>query len=364
MGFAHSFAQSTMVITTTDGSEIQIRVAEIDNITFPGDDRILMGFDYSSFWLHPTQWMQLNAVCLTTDGKELTPDITWQSSDPAIATVDNQGRVTAISDGTCQILAIADGGQAKMTLTVTSQQMIDIDLQSVGNQSCSFSITPADPSMQYYHDIRIQSGEYSVDSMDQYGSEEQNIFHFVKDWWTFCADLYGMSWEEYMNQYSLASGTQSETVEGLKTGSEYCIYAMAMNEDGTLASPVEVKKFTTTEPTQSEITFEVTMDEITSSNATFTIVPSNNDTYFVNVQRASYVDWFIQNDKLNDMAHDLVSSFSPAVYPTAYCQGTVTRSMTDYLATIRKNNDYYVIVFGYDEGQTSPISLTKFRTLP
>lgn len=357
-----SFAQSTMMVTKTDGTQIQIRVTEIDNISFPSDDRLVMGFEYTSFWLHPEQWMQLEATCLTGDGQEVSPELTWQSTDPAVATVDNQGKVTGVADGTCQILAIAPGGQAKMDLNVVTQKMLEIEINEVGNQSCHYSVTPADPSLRYYHDYRIQSGEYSVDGMTQYGSEEQNIFHFIKDWWSFCADLYGMAWEDYMNESGLVEGNDGAYVEGLRSGSQYCVYAMAMNEDGTLALPVEVKKFTTTEPQKSDITFEVTMNSVSSSGATFTIVPSNDDPYFVNVQRASYVDWFIERDRLDDMAADLASSFSPSVYPEAYCQGKVTRSMDDFLSTIRSDNDYYVIVFGYNDGQTSPVSLTKFHT--
>ncbi|MDO4195683.1 MAG: hypothetical protein Q4D33_05965, partial [Prevotellaceae bacterium] len=62
---------------------------------------------------------------------------------------------------------------------------------------------------------------------------------------------------------------------------------------------------------------------------------------------------------MNEMATQLADSFSPTMYPEAYCQGTVTRSALDFLNSVRKNNDYYVIVFGYDNGQTSDVQIFK-----
>lgn len=358
-------AQSSMVITKTDGTQLTIRVADIQEVTFPSDDLLHVNLGYSVFWLKPEQWMQLEAVCTSPEGEEVDTNITWKSTDEAVAKVNKNGTVTGIGDGTCQIVASTENGQASLTINVTSKTMLDIDVTEVGNLSCSYIISPSDPSLRYYSLLRIQSGEYSVDGMTQYGSEEQNCYHFALDWWQFCADMYGMTWVEFMNETGLTSGRSYEHEEGLKPGSQYCIFAFAMNEDGTLASPIEMKKFTTTNPQPSDITFDVTVDNITSNEATFTVVPSNNDKYFVNVQRASYVDWFVENNCVeSNMVPDLTSTMSPNVYPEAYCQGTVTRSSSDFLSSLRKNTDYYIIVFGYDEGLTSEVTLVPFHTLP
>lgn len=357
-------AQSQMVITKTDGTQITIRVADIQDVTFPSDDHIDLQLSYSSFWLKPSQCVMLDAFSRTIEGvEEKLDEVSWRTTDASVATVDADGTVTGVGDGTCQIIASALGSQAALTIHVSSQTMLDIDIQRVTNRSCTYSITPADPSLRYYSLLRIQSGEYSVDGMVQHGSEEQNAYHFALDWWAFCAELYGMTWLDFMNQSGLTTGRTSATEEDLKTGSQYCIFAFALNEDGTLASPVEVRKFTTGEPEQSDITFEVSIDEVNTTEAIFTITPSCDDPYFVSVQRASYVDWFVTNDCVDtEMVQSLVSSFKPERYPEAYCHGTVTRSTSDFLASIRKNEDYYVIVFGFDDGLTSYVSLTKFHT--
>lgn len=360
-----SMAQSSMVVTKTDGTQISIRVAEIQDVTFPSDNRVKVEVPYESFWLKPEQWIQLEAYCYTPEGDPLQSAITWKSTNEQVATVDEDGVVIGVGDGTCQILATTDGGQAQLTINVTSRTMLNIELEDIQNRQCTYSVTPADSTLRYYYLLRIQSGEYSVDRMDQYGSEEQNCYHFALDWWDFCASLYGMSWVDFMNEVGLSSGKTTETEGELKPGEQYCIFAFAMHEDGTLASPVEITKFMTTLPEASDNTFEVTVDTITSAEVIFTIVPSNNDKYFVNVQRASYVEWFINNNCVREeMVPSLTNTITPSLYPEAYCQGTVTRSTSDFLESIRKDTDYYVIVFGYDDGLTTDVSLTKFHTLP
>lgn len=357
------WAQSSMVITKTDGTQISIHVAEIENVTFPSDDRLQVAITYGGYWLHPGQWAQLEAVVTTPDGEETYADITWKSTDEAVAKVNEDGVVTGVGDGSCKILAVTDEGQGVLPVNVVTRPMLDIEVNEIGNRSCTYTITPTDPEIRYYYDYRVQSGEYSVDRLDQYGSEEQNIYHFAIDWWKFCGSMYGCTWQEFMNEYGLCSGVQSERQTELIENSQYCVFAFALNENGSLASPVELTKFCTTAPEPSDITFEVTVND--PGNGVFTIVPSNDDPYFVNVQRASYVEWFVERDNVEStMVNSLVEAVKPDVYPEAYCSGTVTRSATDFLASLRSDEDYYIIVFGYNDGLTSPVTLVKFHTNP
>lgn len=358
-------AQSTMRVSKTDGTTIDIPVDEIEEVSFPDDNALLITLPYHSFWLHPGQWLQLKAEC-SRQGVPQQASVKWQSTDEHVATVDGRGKVTAVGDGTCQIMAMADGSVARMTISVVTQQQFDVNVFDIQNRSCRYTIDPVDPTVTYYYNLRIQSGDYSVDSMDQYGSEEQNIYHFSIDWWDYVASMYGITWQEYMAE-TLSHGRindgSSSTHDALVPGAQYCLYVFGMTPDGVLSTPVEVTKFQTTSPEQSDLTFEVTMDVIESQYAKFSITPSNDDEkYFVNVQRASYVDWFVENDKLDVMASDLTGSFMPSMYPEAYCQGPVTRDTSDFLASVRANNDYYVIVFGWDEGQTTPVTLVPFHT--
>lgn len=360
------FAQNTMVITKTNGEQLQLKLSEIQDVTFPAEALYYINLQYTGFCLHPEQWIQVEATCTNAEGELDYEEITWTSSDPAVATVEANGDVTCIirgvAEGECQIVASMGGAIAAIHLTVVNEPMLDIDITNVGNRHATYTVTPKQPDLRYYFDYRIQSGEFSVDGLDEYGSEEQNIFHFVLDWWDFCAGMYYMDPLDFMNQYGLSTGVQSETQDKLIADQQYCVFAFAMNEDGTLASPIEVKKFRTTAPQPSDITFEVNMDHIYAGDATFTITPSTNDPYFVCVQKASFADWYEENDKMDVLVDKLIDAFTPNMYPEAFCQGTVNRSMTDFLGKVSPDTDYHVILFGWNDGQTSPVTLYRFHT--
>ncbi len=77
--------------------------------------------------------MQLNARIQDENGNTLTGfDISWTSSDPAVATVGSSGRITANSDGATQITAAWGGIRASITVTVArSPALIVISPNSV-----------------------------------------------------------------------------------------------------------------------------------------------------------------------------------------------------------------------------------------
>ena len=366
---ATAVAQSTMCVNKTDGTKVIISIAEIEDIVFPDDNALQVDMPYQRYCLYLDQWVQLAATC-SRDGEEVLATPAWESNDPAVATVDGDGKVTAVGPGECDIICRCEGGEARLTLTVFEDKQFDMEIYNLKNRSCSYRITPLDPSVRYYYNLRVQSGEYSVESMDQHGSEEQNIYHFAMDWWDFVASQYGgMTWQDYMNDYETVVGNVDETSEeaysgGLNAGTMYNLYAFGLNTDGSLATPVQTLKFTTTTPQPVDMTFACNFDKVTSSDVRFTITPSNLDApYFVNVQKAgSYVDWYIENDKVDDMISQLVSSFSPEMYPDCYNTGVAMHMGTDYLASLKSGTEYCVIVFGWDDGQTTPVAFFRFTT--
>lgn len=88
--------------------------------------------DRASASLKPGETMTLTATMNKDSGVEADDVIAWSSSDTSIATVDNNGVVTAKKPGTVTITATAvDGGvSAKCTLTVEPIKSTDITLSS------------------------------------------------------------------------------------------------------------------------------------------------------------------------------------------------------------------------------------------
>lgn len=70
-----------------------------------------IAFDKSTLTLAPSTSYSLITIVVPETAEDKT--LTWSSSDPAIATVDQSGVVTAVSDGTTTITAVAAGGASK-----------------------------------------------------------------------------------------------------------------------------------------------------------------------------------------------------------------------------------------------------------
>ncbi len=77
--------------------------------------------DQTSLTLNSGTTAQLSA---TITPAEAFASITWTSSDESVATVDANGLVTAIADGTCTITAKTSGSNKTATCSVTVKQMV------------------------------------------------------------------------------------------------------------------------------------------------------------------------------------------------------------------------------------------------
>lgn len=362
-----AFAQEqVMRVTKTDGSTLIIGINEIESVDFP--EFYNLSLSQAKWSLHPGQQVHLELI-ITEEGSPCAIDADkWETSNANVATVDATGAVTAVGEGLATITGYYESGSATMQVKVTTEQAFDVTISDITNTSCSYSITPKNPAERYYCNMRLRHGEnYSIDAMEDHGSVEENIYFFTLDWYKFVADAYGTptKWNSIMQdqlEQGVKSGTSQEFFSsGLVPGETYALYVLGFDADGYLSTPVEYTEFTTTAPQQSDITFKVSIDKCLSTDAQFTITPSNNDPYLVCVQRANYVEWFIEHDKVEDMAQPMIESFAnDSRYPALH-RGAVTLKCSDFV-NVRSNEDYYVIVFGYDDGQTSPITLKHFVT--
>lgn len=103
--------------------------------------------------------------------------LTWTSSDPTVATVED-GRVTAVSNGTCTITVETPGGYSKSTCTV----IVDIPPWNIENVSlagnkgyiCSIHSEDVDESINI-RDItfEVQGDKNCVDYYEGYWNEQQ-----------------------------------------------------------------------------------------------------------------------------------------------------------------------------------------------
>ena len=98
----------------------------------PTDPRQLVPYlptfelDRSDFATYPTLTTQLQLIARDSQGVAITGlRESWRSSDPAVATVDANGRVTAVAPGTAVISATTEKRSASTTLTVLPRPVAD-----------------------------------------------------------------------------------------------------------------------------------------------------------------------------------------------------------------------------------------------
>jgi len=92
--------------------------------------------------------IQLNAQARNAAGQTVTPTTTWSSSDAAVATVDNTGRVTGVTRGTVTIRAEVPGATGPVA-----------DTHDVSVRIASISVTPVTGSLASLGDTLLLTAE-------------------------------------------------------------------------------------------------------------------------------------------------------------------------------------------------------------
>lgn len=158
----------TITATTTDGSGLTasgtLRVAaKAKSVTLDRESAALDG----------EETLQLKATVATSDGDKYT-DVKWTSGDTKIATVDDNGVVTAKYPGEVVIKATAlDGSEEYDTCVITVTQSVKgVAISPAETVSTGDSITlrpTITPSFASNQDVTWHSSDESVATVDPYG---------------------------------------------------------------------------------------------------------------------------------------------------------------------------------------------------
>ena len=110
--------KSTFTVTATnaygsDSKKLSITINEPATISVTG-----VSLDQSALTITEGDTVQLTATVEPSNATN--KGVTWKSSNDTIATVDNNGKVTAVKEGTATITATVDGKSATCTVTVTA----------------------------------------------------------------------------------------------------------------------------------------------------------------------------------------------------------------------------------------------------
>ena len=111
-GLATAVAEGSATITATSQRINGAAVLTVDRVVGSVDVEPLEAS------VEPGATQQFIAIVRDRQGNIMTADVTWSSSDEAVATVDQAGLATAIDDGAATITATAEGKSGSASLTV------------------------------------------------------------------------------------------------------------------------------------------------------------------------------------------------------------------------------------------------------
>ena len=217
------------------------------------------------------------------------------------------------------------------------------------------TITPSDNNVSY-----IIGGVDKATFDAEYASNLDGLYEKEKAQWVKEEEWYNKTWIENM-QYYLYNGEVSETasyligMERLSWASEYVIYCFGVNtETGAKTTDVHTLTVETATPTPSANTFTITIDAMTRSSVDFTVTTTNDDPYYVTVQKKSVVDAHSE-----DLIEYLMSSVTDAQLESRTFTGTQTLKNSQVGTTVNGFYEYQIIVWGFENGPTTAATVSE-----
>ena len=222
-------------------------------------------------------------IKVTITPEDANEPLVWSSDNSNVATVDQQGIVTAISDGECNVSVQAGSLTAATKVTVINNPVtLELELYSVEQKKCTVTVTPSNENGYYYcgyapvDEVSGMSDEAIIDALFK------NVLQIAEQYAAYGAKLTDF----------LQSGTKNLIASGLTANTTYEMFAFGIDTEYNVASPKLARmSFKTAEVVMSDMTIEINYDStsvtVSTANDTvtklhFSATPSNDDPYIFN----------------------------------------------------------------------------------
>lgn len=251
--------------------------------------------------------------------------------------MDNTGAVlTALDTAHTSTLAV-EMIDASFTVTCTVERT-DVHIK----------IEPSDPGQMYYYEV-VEKEEFG-DGKDYLRITEGVIRQEIY----IAEDMYGLSYEDALAMV-LGSYTSKGVVEedmSLDADTEYIAYAIAVNDQCYFCSECFSSQFVTEGVESSDNEFTITVDNIETRIADYSVSVKNDDPYLFGIIKASECSG-LEDDEIISMLLDRGAGM--------YKSGNISGRMNELLP----ETEYLVYAFGCEAGAaTTGLSSITFTTWP
>lgn len=362
--------QYKVKIKLTDGRHLTALAEEVDSITFASLGKVQATISeryHTSTSLgvvieKPENASSVKALCVPATTQIADSDL--KNYIEANATVDSEVSYKKAFDflqpeTAYDIYALAydesgiAGEVTRLTLTTGAKSDDPFTLSSdVTTTTVSYTVTPKDSGLKYKA-MCMGLNRYlsNCDAADNAG----DILEYFIESWKYWASMYGDSWLNQMWGYELVSGEYSDVQNHLMWDADQVMIMFGMNQDGTLATPIQIEKLHTLAPTPSQNQLTLNLTSTAYRNVAVDVTTTNDDTYFVTCQPAALVEKYATDDALMRALCYEADNLVPS---------SLARSGNDTweFRPTQPDTDYYIIAVGLDDGApaTTPVK-TKFH---
>lgn len=229
---------------------------------------------------------------------------------------------------------------------------------------CDFNIK-LEPKVE---DMKYIIGLRSLESLQKdYGNVSVNeaINTFEKEYYETLASMYAdKTWLDIraiMSTSGPLDAASSEVVGRPTYNSEVVFYAYGIDDTGNAITGITKLTFKTPGPTPVDMTFNVTFNKVSQTSVGATIVPSvDNEPYYLNIQSTAFTDPWA--DDPEGMMEKLVYTSLPKEYYSLMWVDGGSYELAPTTFTLRKNRNYNLIVFGFNNGPTTQPYMFPFST--
>lgn len=226
----------------------------------------------------------------------------------------------------------------------TGKKDIKIEIHDLHSSYCKVTVTPEDKETPYFLGVATEAYFSEFGSMENLN---ETVTNFIETQIIMNPDL---TIAELMHK-----GDYTRDVTGLQPEQTFVVFACHTDAEGAVISDIKLIKETTPVLTESKLTFEMEIDQITATNAMLFITPSTDDQY-VWLELPEFV--------YKDMSMEELEEFLVKNYKAFFgLHATSGEMMTSFNDALDPDTEYMVIAFGYDGGITTDLATKKFRTL-
>ena len=229
---------------------------------------------------------------------------------------------------------------------------LDVEVTNLAWNGADIYVIP-NSDFRYYYECRTKA-EFN----EYYGSADA-FYEKVYAGWESDAASYGYDVATVASWYT-NEGSGVADIGRLTWNTEYVFAIFGVGADGTRNTDVILKEFKTLTPAQSSNEFTITINSTTSSSVEFTVTPTNNDQYYVTVERVGIVSNYgpDKEKSYDELIAYLLPEYDSQLTPRLFT-GEQTITNTQLNKSVNSFYEYVVVVWGYNNGPTTTVFMSE-----